>query len=129
MRDPYTICVNGKLKVSKNYAYDLTGASYSDTGIEYDEVKDTSWRHPHRFQTIPGFGAIGVYPFKGSTSTGGCDGLIVDKGIVAVALRFGSCTYGTAAGPRALTLGSTATSAGWTIGVAILLLPPVGIAA
>ena len=50
MRDPYTICVNGKLKVSKNYAYDLTGASYSDTGIEYDEVNDTSWHYPHRFR-------------------------------------------------------------------------------
>ena len=129
MRDPYTICVNGKLKVSKNYAYDLTGASYSDTGIEYDEVKDTSLRHPHRFQTIPGFGAIGVYPFKGSTSTGGCDGLIVNKGIVAVALRFGSCSFGAFDGPRALTLNNTATDAYWAFGDAVLLLPPVGVAA
>ena len=129
MRDPYTICVNGKLKVSKNYAYDLTGASYSDTGIEYDEVKDTSWNYPHRFQTIPGFGAIGVYPFKGSTSTGGCDGLIVDKGIVAVALRFGHCGRGTIAGPRALSLDCTATIADWDLGDAVLLLPPVGVAA
>ena len=129
MRDPYTICVNGKLKVSKNYAYDLTGASYSETGIEYDEVTDTSWHYPHRFQTIPGFGAIGVYPFKGSTSTGGCDGIIVNKGIVAVARRFGSCARGASAGPRALALNGAAAHAAWTIGAAILLLPPVGIAA
>ena len=129
MRDPYTICVNGKLKVSKNYAYDLTGASYSDTGIEYDEVNDASWYYPHRFQTIPGFGAIGVYPFKGSTSTGGCDGIIVNKGIGAVALHFGECGTGTFDGPRALALRSTATLAYWGVGAAILLLPPVGIAA
>ena len=129
MRDPYTICVNGKLKVSKNYAYDLTGASYSDTGIEYDEVNDTSWKYPHRFQTVPEFGAIGVYPFKGSTSTGGCDGLIVNKNIVAVALRFGSCNYGLSVGPRALILSGAATSSDWTVSGAVLLLPPVGIAA
>ena len=129
MRDPYTICVNGKLKVSKNYAYDLTGASYSETGIEYDEVTDTSWHYPHRFQTIPGFGAIGVYPFKGSTSTGGCDGIIVNKGIVAVARRFGYCNDGAHDGPRALYLDYSATVASWAVGAAILLLPPVGIAA
>ena len=129
MRDPYTICINGKLKVSKNYAYDLTGASYSDTGIEYDEVEDTSWNYSHRFQTIPGFGAIGVYPFKGSTSTGGCDGFIVNKGIVAVALRFGACHNGLHDGPRALNLTSPATTADWSVGVAVLLLPPVGVAA
>ena len=129
MRDPYTICVNGKLKVSKNYAYDLTGASYSDTGIEYDEVNDTSWHYPHRYQTVPGFGAIGVYPFKGSTSTGGCDGLIVNKGITAVARRFGHCHDGLSGGPRALALNAAATSADWGFGAAVLLLPPVGIAA
>ena len=106
-----------------------TGASYSDTGIEYDEVNDISWHYPHRFQTIPGFGAIGVYPFKGSTSTGGCDGIIVNKGIVAIALRFGTCLNGLLDGPRALVLNNTATSANWYIGAAILLLPPVGIAA
>ena len=84
---------------------------------------------PSQIQTIPGFGAIGVYPFKGSTSTGGCDGIIVNKGIVAVALRFGSCFDGLGDGPRALNLNSTATHANWYLGVAILLLPPVGIAA
>ena len=129
MRDPYTICVNGKLKVSKNYAYDITGASYSDTGIEYDEVNDTSWHYPHRYQTVQEFGAIGVYPFKGSTSMGGCDGFIVNKEIVAVALRFGACGDGTNDGLRAVYLTSSATGAYWGVGAAILLLPPVGVAA
>lgn len=129
MRDPYTICVNGKLKVSKNYAYDLTGASYSETGIEYDEVTDSSWHYPHRFQTIPGFGAIGVYPFKGSTITGGCDGFIVNRGIVAVVRSFGSCDHSAINGPRALRMDGTATAADWYIGAAVLLLPPVGVAA
>ena len=33
MRDPYMLLVNGRYKVSKNYKYDLTGATYTDTGI------------------------------------------------------------------------------------------------
>lgn len=32
MRDPYTLLVNGRYKVSKNYTYDVTGAKYQDTG-------------------------------------------------------------------------------------------------
>lgn len=131
MRDPYTICVNGKLKVSKNYAYDLTGASYLDTGVDYnkEEINNGDWYYPHRFQTIPGFGAIGVYPFKGSSSTGGCDGFVVNKGITAVALRFGLCNSGLSDGPRALGLDLTAAGANWSFGAAVLLLPPVGVAA
>lgn len=126
MRDPYAICVNGKLKVSKNYAYDLSGASYSDSGIDFGEVTDTNWHYPHHYQTIPKFGAVGTYPFNGSTSTGGCDGFIVNITITAVALRFGACHSGLIDGPRALYLNYTATNASWDVGVALLLLPPVG---
>lgn len=137
MRDPYTLLVNGRFKVSKDYSYDLTGATYEDTGItlpkimtEDDEpTQKTGPFYPHKYQTVPGFGALPVYPYKGSTSTGGCDGLWQNVEITAVALRFGGCSNGTAAGLRALTVNNTAGTATWNIGAAILLLPPVGVAA
>lgn len=130
MRDPYMICVNGKLKVSKNYTYSLTAEGYQDTGIDYTSVGDTSWHYPHRYRTVPGFGAVpNEPPYNGSTALGGCDGFVVNAGITAVALRFGNCIDGALVGPRALGLAHTAADASWYFGWAILLLPPVGVAA
>lgn len=132
MRDPYVVCVNGKVKVSKNYNYDLTGAAYEDAGITHGKINDNAAYGPvyaHIFRTIGGFGALPAAPYKGSTALGGCDGMWVNTGITAVARRFGSCVNGLSAGPRALILDLTAGRAYWTIGAAILLLPPVGVAA
>lgn len=135
MRDPYTLLVNGRFKVSKNYAYDVTGATYHDTGISLPKVlkdngdQNTGIFYPHKYQTVPGFGVVPVHPCKGSTTTGGCDGLWQNVEIVAVALRFGACDHGTFDGVRALNVGDTAGGANWTVGAAILLLPPVGVAA
>lgn len=136
MRDPYTLLVNGRYKVSKNYSYDLTGAAYTDTGIDLAKIYQSDGTtqnngvfYPHKFKTIPGFGAVPVEPYKGSTSTGGCDGLWQNVDITAVVLRFGACYCGATAGGRALALYNTATAADWNIGAAILLLPPVGVAA
>lgn len=133
MRDPYEIVVNGRVRVSKNYAYDITGASYADTGINVENREEgNGWNYPHKYQTVPGYGAVPVAPYNGTTSTGGCDGLYrheSQKTITAVALRFGGCDYGRVAGPRARTWSYTAAGAAWYIGAAILLLPPVGVAA
>ena len=132
MRDPYVVCVNGKVKVSKNYNYDLTGAAYEDAGITHGKINDNAAYGPvyaHIFRTIGGFGALPAAPYKGSTALGGCDGMWVNTGITAVALRFGACNYGLSAGPRALPLNNTAGHATWDLGAAILLLPPVGVAA
>lgn len=132
MRDPYVVCVNGKVKVSKNYNYDLTGAAYEDAGITHGKINDNAAYGPvyaHIFRTIGGFGALPAAPYKGSTALGGCDGMWVNTGITAVALRFGGCGNGLAAGPRALALYHTAGDATWHLGAAILLLPPVGVAA
>lgn len=135
MRDPYTLLVNGRYKVSKNYAYDLTGATYHDTGISLPKVlkedgsQNTGIFYPHKYQTVPGFGAVPVHPCKGSTSTGGCDGLWQNVEITAVALRFGDCNAGTYDGLRSLVVNAAATHAYWSFGAAILLLPPVGVAA
>jgi len=132
MRDPYVVCVNGKVKVSKNYNYDLTGAAYEDAGITHGKINDNAAYGPvyaHIFRTIGGFGALPAAPYKGSTALGGCDGMWVNTGITAVARRFGGCNDGLAAGPRALYLNYTAGNAAWNLGAAILLLPPVGVAA
>ena len=136
MRDPYTLLVNGRYKVSKNYTYDVTGAKYQDTGISLPKMlnddgstQKTGIFYPHKYQTVPGFGAVPVHPCKGSTSTGGCDGLWQNVEIVAVARRFGDCSYGTLGGLRSLTVDDTAGAAYWNIGAAVLLLPPVGVAA
>lgn len=133
MRDPYEIVVNGRVRVSKNYAYDVTGASYADTGITAaNRPGGNGWDYPHKYQTVAGYGAVPVAPYSGSTSTGGCDGLYRHEnqsGITAVALRFGDCYYGRAAGPRARPWDHVAGDATWDIGAAILLQPPVGVAA
>lgn len=128
LRDPYVICVNGELKVSKNYTYDISGASYETTGIKY-LIDDTNWHYPSRYVSVAGFGSVPEMPFKGSTKLGGCDGIIVSETITALSLLFGSCHYGFATGPRARFLSYTAGTAYWGVGAAILLLPPVGIGA
>ncbi len=133
MRDPYEIVVNGRVRVSKNYAYDVTGASYADTGITAaNRPGGNGWDYPHKYQTVAGYGAVPVAPYSGSTSTGGCDGLYRHEnqsGITAVALRFGYCDNGRDAGPRARDWGNVAGHADWSLGAAILLQPPVGVAA
>lgn len=134
MRDPYMLLVNGRYKVSKNYKYDLTGATYTDTGINLTKIlkddggQNTGIFYPHKYQTIPGFGHLPVHPCKGSTSLGGCDGLWQNCEITAVALRFGDCSVGSSDGGRCLSFNSTAGRASWALGSALLLLPPVGVA-
>lgn len=133
MRDPYEIVVNGRVRVSKNYAYDVTGASYADTGITAaNRPGGNGWDYPHRYQTVAGYGAVPVAPYNGSTSTGGCDGLYRHEKqatITAVALRFGNCDDGRIGGPRARNWNDVAGHAYWSLGAAILLQPPVGVAA
>ena len=114
----------------------MTGAKYQDTGISLPKMFESDGStqkygifYPHKYQTVPGFGAVPVHPCKGSTSTGGCDGLWQNVEIVAVARRFGDCDYGTNCGVRYLSVANTAGHAYWRVGAAVLLLPPVGVAA
>ena len=133
-RDPYVLLVNGRYKVSPNYKYSLTGEGYLDTGIDLKKItkddgsQNTGVFYPHRYQTIPGFGAVPVQPYKGSTSLGGCDGMWQNVEITAVSLRFGYCYNGGACGGRYFGVNGAATAAYWAYGSALLLLPPVGVA-
>jgi len=132
MRDPYELVVNGRVKVSKNYTYDVTGETYEDTGINVPNGP-AAWEYPLRYQTVEGYGSVPAIEFAGgSTSTGGCDGLYrsaSQETMTAVALRFARCDRGLLCGPRARYWGGTAGGAYWDHGAAVLLLPPVGVAA
>lgn len=137
MRDPYEVVVNGRVKVSKNYTYDPTGAAYTDTGIAVPDNKTWDTNHnaldyPAHFRTVPGYGSIPALGMDGgSSATGGCDGLWrkdPKQTFTGVCLRFGDCSDGLYCGLRARTWAYTATTAYWDIGAADLLLPPVGVA-
>lgn len=137
MRDPYEVVVNGRVKVSKNYTYDPTGAAYTDTGIAVPDNKTWDTNHnaldyPAHFRTVPGYGSIPALGMDGgSSATGGCDGLWrkdPKQTFTGVCLRFGSCVDGLNCGLRARHWDHSATHAYWNIGAADLLLPPVGVA-
>ena len=132
MRDPYELVVNGRVKVSKNYTYDLTGATYSDTGINVPNGPGR-WEYPLRYQTVPGYGSVPAIEFDGgSTGTGSCDGLYrhtSQETMTAVARRFGHCNSGLIAGPRNRYWDYVAGASRWSISAGDLLLPPVGVAA
>lgn len=137
MRDPYEVVVNGRVKVSKNYTYDPTGAAYTDTGIAVPDNKTWDTNHnaldyPAHFRTVPGYGSIPALGMDGgSSATGGCDGLWrkdPKQTFTGVCLRFGGCNYGLRCGLRARSWHSAAATAPWDVGAADLLLPPVGVA-
>ena len=137
MRDPYEVVVNGRVKVSKNYTYDPTGAAYTDTGITVPDNKTWDTNHnamdyPAHFRTVPGYGSIPALGMDGgSSATGGCDGLWrkdPKQTFTGVCLRFGICGHGLVCGLRARYWSGSATYAYWYFGAADLLLPPVGVA-
>lgn len=133
-RDPYTLLVSGRYKVSKNYVYDLTGTTYFDTGIDLaridkqDESQNTGPFYPHLTKVIPGFGNVPVQPYNGSTVLGLCDVMYQDVTSTRVGFRFGACSSGRNDGPRALLLRNVAGTASWHIGSSVILFPPVGVA-
>ncbi|MBQ7687690.1 MAG: hypothetical protein IJT27_00590 [Clostridia bacterium] len=132
LRDPYTLLVNGRFKVSKDYGYDLTGANYADTGVNVPVPASGGWSYPNRYRTVPGFGHLPDCPYGGSAETGGCDGFYRSNSFAnqtLVAIRFGTCANGNIAGGRCLTMGYKATHTLWNVSAAVLFLPPAGVTA
>ena len=110
LRDPYEVVVNGRVKVSKDYTYDVTGASYEDAGINVADNKNWNEGHnansyPSHYRTVPGYGSIPALGMDGgSSATGGCDGLWTKdpkETFTGVALRFGVCDNGAGGGAGA----------------------------
>ncbi len=127
IKDPYTILVNGRLKISPNYKYDLTGGSYKDTGI--DCPTDSVYQYPsHLIYAGEDIGSVFKHENPGSTSTGACDGFYTNASGVRVGIRLGARHYGPLDGPTALRLYDEASYTAWGLGVALMLLPPGGYA-
>lgn len=81
IKDPYEVIVNGRLKVSRDYTYDPTGALYYDTGIDtlIDAISGYE-SYPSLYKAVEGYGAIPlVNSFQGSTSTGTCDKVVSSR--------------------------------------------------
>ncbi|MBR0126894.1 MAG: hypothetical protein IJL99_01390 [Firmicutes bacterium] len=123
MRDPYEVVVNGKVKVSKDYTYDPTGATYEDTGIMVPNIGN--WTYPLDYYPVKGYGSIPIAPYSGgSTAEGPCDGTYVaaDQSTkTAVSLRFGYCDNGAHDGVRARNWNHVATNTYWNFGFALFL--------
>ena len=127
-RDPYEVVVNGHVKVSKNYKYDPTGATYTDTGIVVPD--NMTWDgnqnaldYPAEYRAVQGYGSIPAGTMKdGTSSTGGCDGLWrkdPKQAFVAVCLRFGNCNNRGNGGPRARNWNNAAGNARWNYGASV----------
>lgn len=124
-RDPYMLLIDGRIKVSKDYTYDLTGAAYLDTGVDF-KPGDTNCHYYPTYRVIKDFGAIPCADMKdvSTSATGYCDGTWANAEGVRVSLRFGHCNHGLACGlwPRALH--NVAADAGWAYGASKLLPAP-----
>lgn len=123
MRDPYEVVVNGKVKVSKNYTYDPTGATYEDTGIMVPNIGN--WTYVLDYYPVKGYGSIPIAPYSGgSTAEGPCDGTYVaaDQSTkTAVSVRFGACSAGARDGVRARSWADVAPDTSWGVGFALFL--------
>lgn len=118
-RDPYVVSVNGRIKVSPDYTYDLSGTKYVDTGISLP-----GHNYYATTQSIKGFGAVPAPDIIGSSATGYCDHTWVNPGITAVSLRLGCCNDGLACGLSCWNLSGVAALASWGVGASVLLPAP-----
>lgn len=125
-RDPYTMLFNGRMKVSPFYKYDLTGATYQDTGINYSITG--GWYFPSRLVSVPDFGGVPSNDgLAGSTELAYGDGFYLNNAITSVCVRFAACYNGRPGGVRCLRLNGPAGRTSWDFGASALLLPPVGV--
>ena len=126
-RDPYTLMYKGEYIVSPYYKYDLTGASYVNTGVFVTPPSSNNWVYPNKSVSVPHWGAIPVGPYSGSTTTGWADGQYtlatqLTDTTVRVVRRFGGCCDGRLGGVCCVHLNCAASNTRWDIGASPLLL-------
>lgn len=119
-RDPYAVMVNGVIKVSPDYKYDLSGATYIDTGVTLPANN-----YYATTEVVPGYGAVPRAEITCSTATGYCDHTWVNPAITAVSLRLAHCGNGLGGGLYARAFNNVATSAWWIYGASLLQPQPV----
>ena len=110
---------NGRILVSPDYTYDLTGATYLDTGVDL-----AANGYYATTRVIEDFGSVPTDELVCSSATGYCDHTWVNATILAVSLRFGSCTDGLGGGLFARTLYNVAADAWWGYAASKLLPAP-----
>lgn len=118
-RDPYMLLKNGRILVSPDYTYDLTGATYLDTGVDL-----AANGYYATTRVIEDFGAVPTDELVCSSATGYCDHTWVNATILAVSLRFGGCRNGLDDGLFARALHNVAADAWWGYGASKLLPAP-----
>jgi hypothetical protein len=129
IRDPYVITKSGSLRMSEMYTYDLSGASYHDTGIIFSSDSGdifNKWIYPNHLYHISN--TIGSFPVAENTASGAtglCDGSCISIGD-RVSLRLGNCDHGADAGPAFVYLYRTASITNVNYGAGVLLLPSAG---
>lgn len=116
LRNPYIICDNGTYKVSKDYTFDSTGATYTNTG----KTSPSGNGYQKELTYIDGFGLV-PKSVGASTSTYYSDYYYINSSIVAVALSFGRCNGGRFAGFRSLSCNAAAGYSYWGNGCALFL--------
>ena len=118
-RDPYMLLKNGRILVSPDYTYDLTGATYLDTGVDL-----AANGYYATTRVIEDFGSVPTDELVCSSATGYCDHTWVNATILAVSLRFGSCNHGLPDGLFARPLSIVAANAWWGCAASKLLPAP-----
>ena len=116
LRNPYIICDNGTYKVSKDYTFDSTGATYTNT--RKTSPSDNGYQKELTY--VDGFGLV-PKSVGASTSTYYSDYYYINSSIVAVARSFGYCVSGRVAGFRALNCNFAAGGSDWNYGCALFL--------
>jgi len=116
LRNPYIICDNGTYKVSKDYTFDSTGATYTNTGKTSPSDND----YQKELTYVDGFGLV-PKSVGASTSTYYSDNYYIGPSVVAVALSFGDCYHYRNSGFRCLDCYDAADVSAWSVGCALFL--------
>lgn len=126
-RDPYMITIGGRLYLSGNYKYNLSGSGYEDTGVTV--TSNSAWTYAKKTRKTQKNGSIPDPASKDATSsTGLCDGQYYNTSGTRVARRLGDTNGDLMDGPAYVNLYNEASGADWDCGVGCALLPSAGYA-
>lgn len=126
-RDPYMITIGGRLYLSGNYKYNLSGSGYEDTGVTV--TTNSAWTYAKKTRATQKNGSIPDPASKDATSsTGLCDGQYYNNAGTRVAHRLGYTNNDLIDGPACVNLNYEASFAAWLCGVGCALLPSAGYA-
>lgn len=116
LRNPYIICDNGTYKVSKDYTFDSTGATYTNTG----KTSPSDNGYQKELTYVDGFGLV-LKSVEASNSTYYSDYYYINSSVIAVVLSYGRCADGRVAGFRYLGCYRAAGGSYWDSGCALFL--------